>query len=109
MLAALAFLPPIDVPRGFDTITELELRYPTNESTIPLDYLIYFENTWVGRRVGLGSRLPPDYPIALWNCRTAALDLAPRTTNALEGWHNGLRSCIDGNHPTIWRFLNVSN
>ena len=39
------FLLPIDVPRGFDTITELELRYSTNESTIPLNYLLYFENT----------------------------------------------------------------
>ena len=65
MLAALAFLPPIDVPCGFDTITELELRYLTKKSTIPLNYLRYFENTWVGRRAGLGSRLPPDYQIAL--------------------------------------------
>ena len=70
-MAALAFLPPIDVPRAFDAISDLELHAAPNSATLPIEFLLYFENTWIGRRIGLGARLHPDYPIYLWNCRTA--------------------------------------
>lgn len=28
-----------------------------------------------------------------------------RTTNNVEGWHNGFRSLVAADHPTIWRFI----
>ena len=40
---------------------------------------------------------------ALSSC-TAAEGLA-RTTNAVEGWHLGVTSLFQGNHPCIWTFL----
>ena len=99
MLTALAFIPPIDVPKGFEIITE------AHGQDLPFELLAYFECTWVGQRIGLAPRHNPDYPIYLWNARTATLDLAPRTTNALEGWHQGLKSTIDGTHPSVWNFF----
>ena len=106
-MAALAFLPPIDVLQAFDAISDFELHASPNSATLPIDFLLYVENTWIGRRIGLREMLHPDYPIYLWNCRTALIDLHPLTTNALEGWHNGLKSCIDGKYLTLLRFLNV--
>ena len=95
MLAALSFLPPVDVTCAFDLVSELE------GLVLPLEFLGYFERTWIGARVGITRRLEPDYPIALWNCRIAALDLEPRTTNAVEGWHQGLKSSITVDYPSL--------
>lgn len=99
MLAALAFIPPVDVPLSFEILTE------AHGQELPFELLAYFERTCIGQRVGLAPRHDAEYPIFLWNARTATIDLAPRTTNALEGWHQGLKSTIDGAHPSIWNFL----
>ena len=52
----------------------------------------------------MGPRVTPKFPISLWNARTAALDLDLRTTNAVEGWHNGLKATLPRDHPTMWQF-----
>ena len=88
MLTSLAFIPPIDVPNGFEIIIE------AHGQDLHFELIAYSECNWVGQRVGLALRHDPDYPIYLWNARTATLYLAPRTTNALDGWHQGLKSTI---------------
>ena len=99
MVATLSFLPPVDVTREFDFVLEFE------RLVLPHEFFGYFERTWIGAQVGIARRLEPDYSIALWNCRTAALDLEPRTTNAVEEWHQGLKSAITCDRPSLWRFL----
>ena len=36
---------------------------------------------------------------------TAAGDGIARTTNTVEGWHNGLQSLFMCSHPSLWTFL----
>ncbi len=57
--AALAYLPPEDVPTGFELLTE------AHGEKLPIEFLIYFERTWIGRRIGRGPRLPCDTAIPI--------------------------------------------
>ena len=68
----------------------------------------YFENTYIrGRKLrGRGDRYGPSmYPIELWNQYAAGVDGIARTTNSVEGWHNGLQSLFQCHNPTLWNFL----
>lgn len=64
------------------------------------DYREYFERTWIGSR-SKASR----YDISLWNIYKLVLEDIPRTNNCLEGWHNGLRSCLRKS-PNCLEFIN---
>ena len=28
-----------------------------------------------------------------------------RTNNVIEGWHRGIQGGLDGDHPSLWKFL----
>ncbi len=34
-----------------------------------------------------------------------ALEMAPKTTNTCEGWHNALKSLYMSSHPSMWTML----
>ena len=51
------------------------------------------------------GRAPPKYSIALWNHFSDPENNIPRTTNAVEGYHNGLNSLFLAKHPTVWKLL----
>lgn len=55
------------------------------------------------RKRAAASRDPPSLMIA--EATAALLDLEPRTNNAVEGWHQGLKATITGDHPSMWPFL----
>ena len=51
-----------------------------------------------------GAFIPP----SIWNKRGAALKGlkgVARTTNAVEGWHFGIRAFFSGSQPSLWRML----
>ena len=48
---------------------------------------------------------PAMFPIDTWNKHTAAVDGIARTTNSVEGWHHGLQSLFQCQHPTMWTFF----
>lgn len=103
-LSALAFVPKNVINRGFNLLCETE--------TLPEEaqhFVEYFEETWVGRR---GRE--PTFPHSMWNVNDVvwgeeALDGVdiPITNNVTESWHNSFKSLIDGQKPTIWRFLDA--
>jgi hypothetical protein len=96
-IGALAFLPPNDVPQGFDDL------YSSVPSQLePL--LDYFEDNYIGRRRPNG-RATPRYPIELWNMRERTLQNAMRTNNNAEAWHRRFNSVIDCEHPSLWIFI----
>ena len=102
-LAALAFVPTESVVEAFEI---LEDSMPPHDSMNEL--LSYFESTYVrGRRLrGRGESYGPAmFAIKTWNQRDAAVEGIARTTNAVEGWHNGLQSLFQCHHPTIWSFM----
>lgn len=102
-LSALAFVPPADVIEAFELLAETE---PDIEH---LDEVTtFFEHTYVrGRRHrGRGEIYGPAlYPIETWNKHAAAVDGIARTTNSVEGWHHGLQSVFQCQHPTMWTFF----
>jgi hypothetical protein len=102
-LSALAFVPPGDVLDVFEVLVA------TMPDTDHLDELTtFFEHTYLrGRRLpggGLHYR-PALFPIELWNKHASATDGIARTTNSVEGWHNGLQSIFHCQHPTMWKFM----
>ena len=103
-LPALAFVPPQDVLEAFDLITDTMPQDvdPLNELTT------FFEHTYIRGRTQRGRGevyAPAMYPIATWNQYAAGVDGIARTTNSVEGWHHGLQSLFQCQHPTMWTFL----
>ena len=71
-----------------------------------MDLVDYFERTWIGLAPRVGKkRKNPDFPLILWNSYQVTIEGDPRTTNALEGFHNGFHHLVGCDHPTIWKFL----
>ena len=96
-LAALAFIPVADVVPVFESLATTFL----NDE---LALLSYFESTWIGQSVG-GRRLPPTFPLHMWNVLDRASTGSSRTTNSLEAFHHGFNSLISCQHATIWKLL----
>jgi hypothetical protein len=103
-LVALAFIPPDDVIVTFGLILETEFFMLHEEKLTPL--VKYFETTWLGcmnRRED--GRIPPRFPIELWNCYYSVLEDLPKTNNACEGFHNGFAILLGASHPTIYKLI----
>ena len=66
--------------------------------------LSYFEKTWIGEPVG-SRRLPPDFPIEMWNVLERSSAGSTRTTNSLEAYHHSFNVLIPCPHPPVWKFL----
>ena len=97
---ALAFLPTSAVIPAFEKLVDCD--------EIPSAFVSYFEYTYIGIRRGRGERQQRDvplFPINLWNVRSRVENDLPRSNNAVEGFHNALRSSITSSHPNLWRLL----
>ena len=100
-LPALAFVPPLDVHDYFDSVVE-QLPMPAAQGLI-----LYFERTYIGRRLPGGFYQEPIFPIEMWNHHHEVPQGIPRTTNAVEAWHRSYNATIGCCHPNIWRFINA--
>ena len=92
-LAALAFIPVVDVIPAFESLSTHFLQ-----DELPL--LAYFEKTWIVTR-----RLTPDFPIQMWNALERSAAGSTRTTNALEAYHYAFNALISCQHPSVWKFV----
>ncbi|KAL3683227.1 hypothetical protein R1sor_001249 [Riccia sorocarpa] len=98
-LNVLAFLPPVDIERGFEMLVDRQ-----NASLLsPL--LDYFQDTWVGRPMRYGrTRHAPTFAVQLWNQYHKTLEGLPRTNNSVEGWHKTFSSLMSSSyHLEIYR------
>ena len=108
-LLALSFVPEADVLIRFQELVEkfeaLVTDYPELErvnelcSYVEINYIRGIE-----RPQGRG-RAPAKYPISMWNHYSDPGNDIPRTTNAVEGFHNGLNSLFLSKHPSLWKLL----
>ena len=88
MISALAFLPHGDVIDGFEELSDTtrELYNDTID-----DLLQYFEDTYICRFRRNAPRLPPLFPIELWDMFHRTDSELPRTNNSVEGWHRSFQ------------------
>ena len=88
-MAALAYVRPDKVVTYYDQVIEpmvLKLSDAIPESAI--DYIDYFERTYVGRRVGrVGARRAPLFKPEQWSIFEDLLEDSPTTNNALEAFN----------------------
>ena len=101
-LSALSFFPENDVLERFLDLVD---SFPDLDRVEEL--IAYFEVTYVqGRDRGHGrGRGPSRYPPQVWNHFEDPANNVPRTTNAVEGYHNGLNSLFLSQHPSMWKLL----
>ena len=93
---ALAFLPTEDVASVFEELID--------DDCISTEFISYFEYTYIGIARGRGNRRRRDnplYPIEMLNVRQRTLLRLPRTNNAVEGFHSGLKSSVTCVHPNF--------
>jgi hypothetical protein len=100
MLPALAFVPPEKVIEYFMEIEEYLSNEPEYE---PL--LSYFEEVYIGRRRGRGSRVRPRFSIESWNVHQRVLDGLHRTNNASEGFNSAINNSLGCSHPSLWKLI----
>lgn len=102
-LAALAFVPTVDIVQAFNDL--LDSTFFQDNEEIIRDLLNYFEDTWIGRPTRRGGRREPTFSHSLWNCYDAVLHDLPKTNNAIEGWHRGFSELLGASHPSIWKLI----
>ena len=73
-----------------------------NREQVILDY---FETMYIGE-VSRGVQRQPRYAHAFWNVHDRVQDDLPRTTNAVEAWHNSFNQSVGQAHASIWTFIN---
>jgi hypothetical protein len=59
---------------------------------------------YIGRKARSGRR-KPRYDLTSWNRYVRIESELPRTNDSIEGWHRGIKSSLDGDHPSIWKFI----
>ena len=67
--------------------------------------VLYFENTYIGRTLPVGSCQRALFPIEMWNYQFDTPFGLPRTTNIVEAWHRSFNATVGCNHPSIWKFI----
>ena len=97
MIGAIAFVPLLSIEEAFDLLAE---HCGTYEQPV----LDYFESTYVGE-VRRGVRRAPLFAHHLWNVNERVQQNLPRTTNAVEGWHNAFTNSVAQSHANIWTFV----
>ena len=94
---ALAFLPVLDVADAFELLSD--------DEDIPIEFVSYFERTYIGVQRGKGirkRRAEPTFRIEIWNVHNRTKNHEPRTNNPVEGFHSALRASITNAHPNLW-------
>lgn len=95
-LAAVAFLPPADIPAAFHAVA----------GSLPdecIDVATYFESTYIGRELG-GRWRPAAYAPEEWTQFQRTIDGLGRTNNSIEGWHRRFAGRA-GVHPNVFSLI----
>ena len=89
----------------FLTLGDLHMAWRLIKSTLPSEmtqFGDYFERTWIGT-----SSTDPLYDNGTWNQYDGCLARLDRSANIAEGWHNGFRSLLGCDNPTMWKFMDA--
>ncbi|CAF4863424.1 unnamed protein product, partial [Rotaria sp. Silwood2] len=97
-IAALVFLKPDDVVKGFEDLS-MDLG---DEDQAVLDY---FEETYIGRLRANHTRRKPLFIIDFCNMFHRTTQSLMRTNNSAEAYHRRINSIFQCSHPILWVFL----
>jgi hypothetical protein len=56
-----------------------------------LDFVDYFEDTFIGRVIRNNRRRAPRFSVNMWNCFSRLDEELPRTNNSSEGWNRAIK------------------
>ena len=76
LCVCLAYVTPSEVESTF-----MEIRNRIDFPIILFDFFDYFYRVYINDNSA-------SFPISLWNCCDILIESAPRTNNAIEGWHS---------------------
>ncbi|CAF4175533.1 unnamed protein product [Rotaria magnacalcarata] len=69
-----------------------------------LDFVDYFEDTFIGRVIRNNSRRAPRFSVNMWNCFSRLDEELPRTNNSSEGWNRAIKNSAREN-PSIYESI----
>ena len=95
-LLALAFVPPNEIHQYM----ALTLADEVSKGDGLLQFVKYFQDTYVGQRVNDEIIIPGLFPHQQWNMYHRVKDNLPRTNNSLEGWQNVFAKTLHS-HPEM--------
>jgi hypothetical protein len=110
LMAALAYVRSDQVVALYDQAIEPMIQsLPDNAPESAVDYIDYFERTYVGRRAGrVGARRSPIFKPELWSIYEDLMEDSPTTNNALEAFNsqwNAAKLPSDTFWTVVKRFL----
>ena len=80
----------------------------TDDDSIPIEFINYFEKNYIGLVRGRGPnkrQADPIFPINIWNQYDRVCNHLPRTNNNCEALNSALRNSVTSIHPNIWSLL----
>ena len=102
MLMMLVYIPAQDIPRVYDSVSNL-LRDKESKALALLPRLSkYFVHGY--ERPSDNTTILPRFPPSMWSCFSRVLEDKPSTTNFLEGCHRGYDFKFMKNHPSFKDF-----
>ena len=99
MICTLAFVPIPDIQRSFNALCQI-----CGNGEVPI--IDYFATNYVGE-LHNGIRRPLIFDHELWSVYDRVVNNLPRTTNAVEGWHNAFARSVGQSHANIWTFIDM--
>lgn len=103
MMAAFAYVPVLDLNTAYNELCLFDY-FVNNQITLqPL--IDYFSSTRMGVD-GPRRRRKPQFAHYTWNFYDRIINNKPRTTNAVEGWHNAFNRAVSRAHTSMGEFIN---
>ncbi|CAF5108916.1 unnamed protein product, partial [Rotaria sp. Silwood1] len=69
-----------------------------------LDFVDYFEDTFIGRVIRNNRRRAPRFSVNMWNCFSHLDEELPRTNDSSEGWNRAIKNSAREN-PSIYESI----
>lgn len=105
-LKALAFVPEYDIIKIYQELISVHLVDDEDDQPDFLEFLDYFEKTWVSSDPFDPGEPQAKYPLSWWNCYELVINSQPKTNNALEAWNRHFSKQLK-KKPSFWKSVDA--